>query len=257
MALWLGGAIIFRKVRSLSSVNRGGAVNAVLTHRSNRLVGPSAPVPGWPKSAVRIGFGLIWLVDAVFKWLPDFHKGILGMAQGAATGQPSWLHWWFNIWVGAVRAHPDLWAYGIAVLETVIALALIFGFARKTTYIVTIVSALFIWGVAEGFGGPYNGASTDIGAAVMYAVVALSLLVGSLQFGASRYSVDYWIEQRVSWWHQVAEFGAHNHPAAGENGSGPLSRPAMPAAIASPAAGGGEQESGPLPAPRVPVGSAH
>jgi nitrite reductase (NO-forming) len=232
-------------------------VNAVLTHRSNRLVGPSAPVPGWPKSAVRIGFGLIWLVDAVFKWLPDFHKGILGMAQGAATGQPSWLHWWFNIWVGAVRAHPDLWAYGIAVLETVIALALIFGFARKTTYIVTIVSALFIWGVAEGFGGPYNGASTDIGAAVMYAVVAVSLLVGSLQFGASRYSVDYWIEQRVSWWHQVAEFGAHNHPAAGENGSGPLSRPAMPAAIASPAAGGGEQESGPLPAPRVPVGSAH
>jgi hypothetical protein len=70
------------------------------------------PVPGWPKSAVRIGFGLIWLVDAVFKWLPDFHKGILGMAQGAATGQPAWLHWWFNLWVGAVKAHPSLWAYG-------------------------------------------------------------------------------------------------------------------------------------------------
>lgn len=218
----------------------------------NRLVGKNAPVPGWPKSAVRIGFGLIWLVDAVFKWLPDFHKGIVGMAQGAAAGQPAWLHWWFNIWVGTVKAHPDFWAYGIAVLETVIALALIFGFARKTTYIVTIVSALFIWGVAEGFGGPYNGASTDIGAAVMYAVVAASLLVGSLQFGASRYSADFWIEQRVSWWHWVAEFGAHNHPAAGENGSAPLDMPVVPVvAMASDAPVNGS--GSPLPPPAAGV----
>jgi nitrite reductase (NO-forming) len=230
----------------------------------NRLVGQRAPVPGWPKSAVRIGFGLIWLLDAVFKWLPDFHKGILGMAQGAATGQPAWLHWWFNIWIGAVKAHPDLWAYGIAVLETTIALALILGFARKTTYIVTIVSALFIWGVAEGFGGPYNGASTDIGAAVMYAVVAVSLLVGSLQFGASRYSVDYWIEQRVSWWHKVAEFGAHNHPAPGENGHAPLDTAvvpvvaaAVPAMAATSDSAADEPESAPLPAPLVPAGSSH
>jgi hypothetical protein len=63
---------------------------------------------------------------------------------------------------------------------------------------VTIVTALFIWGIAEGFGGPYSGTSIDIGAAVMYAVVALALLVMSLQLGTSRYSVDYWIDQRVS-----------------------------------------------------------
>jgi hypothetical protein len=61
-----------------------------------RQVGTDAPTPAWPKSAVRIGFGLIWLVDAVFKWLPDFHKGIVGMVPGAATGQPSWLHGWFH-----------------------------------------------------------------------------------------------------------------------------------------------------------------
>jgi hypothetical protein len=58
-----------------------------------------------------------------------------------------------------------------------IALALTFGFARKYTYIFTTFSALVIWGIAEGFGGPYNGSSTDIGAAVMYAVVAVGLLV--------------------------------------------------------------------------------
>jgi len=48
---------------------------------------------------------------------------------------------------------------------------------------------------------------------VMYAIVAISLLVLSLQCGRSRYSVDYYIEKKVSWWHWVAEFGAHNHPA--------------------------------------------
>jgi hypothetical protein len=56
----------------------------------NRQVGENARVPTWPKSAVRIGFGLIWLVDASFKFSPDFRTGILGMVKGAATGQPSW-----------------------------------------------------------------------------------------------------------------------------------------------------------------------
>jgi nitrite reductase (NO-forming) len=119
------------------------------------------------------------------------------------------------------------------VTETFIAVALIFGFARKLTYLVTIVTALFIWGIAEGFGGPYSGTSTDIGSAVMYAVIALALLVMSLQLGTSRYSVDHWIEQRVRWWHKVAEFGAHNHPAPGENRSAPLATP-VTAATTSP-----------------------
>jgi uncharacterized membrane protein YphA (DoxX/SURF4 family) len=186
-----------------------------------RLTALTAPRPGgennlvpvWPKAAFRIGFGLIWLIDAVFKWLPDFHKGLLGMVKTSGQGQPSWLHWWFHSWFNIVQANTNLWAYGVAVLETVIALALIFGFARKYTYIFTIFSALVIWGIAEGFGGPYSGTSTDIGAAVMYAVVAFGLLVLS-QYPSSRLSVDYLLEQRISWWHRVAESGKHNHQAA-------------------------------------------
>jgi uncharacterized membrane protein YphA (DoxX/SURF4 family) len=172
-----------------------------------------------------IGFGLIWLVDAVFKWLPDFHKGLLSMVKMAGQGQPSWLHRWFHFWASTVQANPDLWAYAVAVLETVFALALIFGFARKHTYILTIVSALFIWGIAEGFGGPYSGSSTDIRAAVMYAVVAFALLVLS-QYPSSRLSVDYLPEQRVSWWHRVAEFGKHNHPAPDGTSAAPDPAPA-------------------------------
>ena len=151
------------------------------------------------------------------------------MVKMAGQGQPSWLHWWFQSWFNIVQAHTDLWAYGVAVLETVIALALIFGFARKFTYVFTIFSALFIWGIAEGFGGPYSGSSTDIGAAVMYAVVAFALLVLS-QYPSSCFSVDYLLEQRVSWWHRVAEFGKHNHPATNRTGSARIAAPEAPLA---------------------------
>jgi nitrite reductase (NO-forming) len=181
------------------------------THQ--QLRGQEAPVPVWPKSAVRIALGVILAIDAAFKWRPGFHKGFMDMVTGASQGQPGWLHWWFRFWINTTQPHPHVWAYSIAVIETLLAVALILGFARKVTYITTAIVAFLIWGIAEGFGGPYTATSTDIGAAIMYTMVALSLLVLSLQCGPSRYSVDYLIEQRVSWWHWIAEFGAHWHPA--------------------------------------------
>jgi hypothetical protein len=107
---------------------------------------------------------------------------------------------------------------------------LIFGFARKLTYVFTFFAALFIWGVGEGFGGPYSGSSTDIGASVIYAVVACALLVLS-QYPSSRFSVDYLLEQRISWWHKVAEFGKHNHPASDAPEAAALAPSVMPGAI--------------------------
>jgi nitrite reductase (NO-forming) len=195
-----------------------------------RTLGSAAQVPDWPKSAVRIGFGLILAIDAAFKWRPGFHRDFLTMINEAGEGQPSWLHWWFKFWSNTIAPHPHVWAYSIAGIETLLALALIFGFARKTTYIVTAIVCFGIWSVAEGFGGPYTSTSTDIGAAIMYSVVAVSLLVLSLQCGPSRLSVDYYIEKRVSWWHWVAEFGAHNHPAPTVTEQTPLSPPVEPAA---------------------------
>jgi nitrite reductase (NO-forming) len=82
---------------------------------------------------------------------------------------------------------------------------LILGFARKITYISGTVFSLLIWATAEGFGGPYTAQSTDIGTAIIYALVFLALLVTAAQFGPSRYSLDWLIEKRVSWWHRVAE----------------------------------------------------
>jgi nitrite reductase (NO-forming) len=153
----------------------------------------------------RIVFGVIWLIDGFFNGRPGFHKDFVDMVNSAGQGQPSWLHWFFRLTHDVITPHPHIWAYGVATLETLIGLALIFGFARKTTYIVTVLTSVGIWAVAEGFGGPYNSGSTDIGAAVMYAVVALGLLALNYESGPARFSVDYLLERRIPWWHRVAE----------------------------------------------------
>ena len=96
-------------------------------------------------------------------------------------------------------------AYLVAVVETLIALALIAGFARKLTYISAIVFSLLIWATAEGFGGPYTAGAADIGTAVIYAVVFAGLLTLSYYAGPARFSADYYLEKKISWWWRVAE----------------------------------------------------
>ena len=53
--------------------------------------------------------------------------------MGARDGQPGWLRWWFDFWVNLQHPQAMFFAYLVAVLETLIALALIAGFARKVT----------------------------------------------------------------------------------------------------------------------------
>jgi len=164
---------------------------------------PQPCLPAWPKDALRVAFGIIWAIDAGLKWAPGFRSGYSDTITQAAKGQPGWLHPWFNFWAGP--SHPYFWAYLVAVIETLIAAALILGFARKVTYLSATVFSLLIWATAEGFGGPYTSGSSDIGTAIIYAVVFLSLLALSAYAGPARYSVDYYLEQRISWWWKVAE----------------------------------------------------
>jgi nitrite reductase (NO-forming) len=159
----------------------------------------------WPTDALRIGFGIIWLVDAALKWLPGFRSGYMPTIMGEADGQPGWLKPWYHFWINAQHPDATFMAFLVAVLETLIAVALITGFARKLTYGAAIVFSLLIWGTAEGFGGPYTSGASDIGTAVIYAVVFAGLLALSYYSGPSRYTADYYLEQKYSWWWKVAE----------------------------------------------------
>ncbi len=162
------------------------------------------------KDALRIGFGVIWLIDAILKWLPGFRSTYVSTIQGVAAGQPGWLQPWFHFWANLQTPRANFF---VDLVETLIALALIFGFARKLTYISAIGFSVLVWATAEGFGGPYMQGSSDIGTGIIYAVVFGALLALSYYAGPSRYSVDYYIEQHVSWWWKVAEMRQPVPPA--------------------------------------------
>jgi uncharacterized membrane protein YphA (DoxX/SURF4 family) len=194
----------------------------------------------WPKDALRIGFGVIWLIDAVLKWLPGFKDGYMDTIMGIRDGQPSGLRWWFDFWINL--QHPAatfFWAL-VATAETLIALALITGFARKITYLAAIAFSLLIWSTAEGFGGPYTSGASDIGTAVIYAVVFAGLLALSYYVGTARYSADYYLEKKISWWWRLAEVRRPVAPAAT-----PAPQAAVPAgAVPQPATPGDDSPVG-------------
>jgi nitrite reductase (NO-forming) len=192
-------------------------------------------MPAWPKDALRVGFGVIWLIDAILKWLPGFKDSYMSIIMGMAKGQPGWLRPWFDFWIRL--QHPAatfFWAL-VATVESLIALALILGFARKLTYLAAIVFSLLIWSTAEGFGGPYTSGASDIGTAIIYAVVFAGLLALSYYAGPARYSLDYYLERRISWWWKVAEMRR------------PDPRPSQPGAVNPPAGERRSAEEVPLP----------
>ena len=131
-----------------------------------------------PATLLRVLFGIVWLVDAFFKWQPGFRSSFAAMIQGMVTSQPGIVKPWFQFWalIATHTGHllPDL----TAVTETAIGVALILGFARRPVYVMGGLYALFVWAVGEGFGGPYAlGISTDVGAAPIYAFVFACLFI--------------------------------------------------------------------------------
>lgn len=157
-------------------------------------------------TVVRVLFGFMWLADAYFKWQPSFLNHMLDVMHDGTMGQPPWLMPWFRLNRALMATQPLLWAVGIAVLETAIALALIFGVARKVTYVGGAVWSMLIWATAEGFGRTRPGEiATDIGTAIIYAVVFLALLAADQCRATRPYSLDALIERRFSWWTRLAE----------------------------------------------------
>jgi len=86
---------------------------------------------------------------------------------------------------------------------------LLIGFARRLGYIGAIVFSLAVWAIPEGFGGPYSAKAvpTDVGTGIIYAVVFAALYGLETLAGPASWSVDTALEQRIPWWHTVAEPG--------------------------------------------------
>jgi nitrite reductase (NO-forming) len=127
---------------------------------------------------IRIAFGVVWAVDAFFKWQPDFFTNFISYLTSGAEGQPAIVQGWINLWVNMMGVNPHLFAIFVALAETALAVGLIFGIFTRLTCYAGIAFSLVLWSTAEGFGGPYTAGSTDVGSAIIYALVFVALLAG-------------------------------------------------------------------------------
>ncbi len=171
----------------------------------------SKPSSHWSDTiagAIRAAFGMAWGIDAFLKWQPDFFNNYSSYITGIVSGQPSWLLPWFNFWSNLILLNPDLFAWLTRIIESIIALGLLFGFARKYIYLLGGLFALLIWAIPEGFGGPYAPGATDVGAGLIYVFVFLALIEISRLKGKSPYSVDFYIEKKFPGWTRVAEWAS-------------------------------------------------
>jgi thiosulfate dehydrogenase [quinone] large subunit len=156
-------------------------------------------------ATLRIGFGLVWAIDAAFKFQSVFYKNnnLLNFIKAKDSGEPHWLNFWFHTWYNIIGWNPELFAILIIIAEVLIALFLLLGVARRSTYIFGAILMFIIWGVGEAFGGPYVSGITDINAGFIYVIVFTCLYVMDGLTKPS-WSLDQVIEKHLPIWSKLA-----------------------------------------------------
>ncbi len=142
---------------------------------------------------LRIVFGFVWLIDASFKWRPAFLNNFTSYLVSGAQGQSAPVQAWIYFWVHTVSVDPHLFGIIVAISETALAIALIFGWFTKAAMVGGIALAFVIWSTAEGLGGPYVAGSTDIGTSIIYIIVFIALWLGK---SWRCYSIDALMHKR-------------------------------------------------------------
>jgi thiosulfate dehydrogenase [quinone] large subunit len=155
---------------------------------------------GWRRAGLgvlRIAFGVVWAIDASFKWQPAFVQGFTGYLSGALKGQPHAVQVWITFWLHVVEVDPLLLARLTAIAETSLAVALILGLLTNLACVGGATLSLMIWSTAEGFGGPYRPGATDIGTSIIYVFVFAAIVLSS----AGRHlGLDHWLGPKLGRW---------------------------------------------------------
>ncbi len=143
---------------------------------------------------LRMVFGVVWLIDASFKWNPAFIDNFTSYLSDGAQNQSVLVQSWIHFWIQTISVNPHLFAIIVACAETALGLALIFGVLTEFAIVGGIALSFVIWSTAEGFGGPYVAGSTDIGAAIIYLIVFVALWLGRCW---RYYSIDSFLRRKV------------------------------------------------------------
>jgi thiosulfate dehydrogenase (quinone) large subunit len=182
--------------------------------RPSRSAGTSLTLSSRAATVLRLTFGVVLMIDAVLKWLPGFRDSYLSQVQSAAAGQPHWLHFWFHFWLNLQSGSPMFWAVLAGLAETVCALVVLFGVARRPGYLFGAAYFLLLWAVGEGFGGPYTSGATDVGTGIIYTLLFLFLFAAGPQAQNEDLSLDQKLVARHPGWKRIADFGRNRPQAA-------------------------------------------
>jgi uncharacterized membrane protein YphA (DoxX/SURF4 family) len=152
----------------------------------------------WLRGAavVRILFGVLWAADASLKWQPGFIHGKTLHTELGKVSQVNTpvIHQWLALTHMLGMANPPVFAMGIAIIETLAALALIFGVLSNAAFIGTAMLSFGILSGAEAFHLPFKSGMTDFGPSVGYIFASLALFFAA---AGSTWSVDSWLRPRI------------------------------------------------------------
>ncbi|GAA2491273.1 hypothetical protein [Streptomyces longisporus] len=133
------------------------------------------------RRGVEIALGALWLVDGALQLQPSmFTRGFfvdtLGMANMGLPGPVATVEYDLT---SMLAAHPALWNALFASLQVALGVGLLWRRTARPALALSVLWALGVWTVGEGFGGLFMG-GTDLltgapGAALLYALVALTL----------------------------------------------------------------------------------
>jgi hypothetical protein len=127
---------------------------------------------------LRLALGAVWLTDGLLQWQPGVFRGFLDLIQQSAQNQPAPLQASIT-WGAGLLAHVPALANGaLATVEVLIGLALLLGVRGRQVLIASMLLAFPIWVLGEGLGQVFSGSTTDIGAAPLYVLLALAVLLG-------------------------------------------------------------------------------
>jgi len=162
-----------------------------------------SPLALWRRrgiATIRILSGCLWAFNAWFAWQFSFARNVTGYFAHTANNQLPIIAEWMRI----VSLQPHLFAYLVALGETLIALCLILGLLNNLTCGLGMILSLLLWLTAAGPGRPYGLVSTDVG--VM--ITSVLLFMGLLLSGAGQtFGMDRYLVRRLGRWSFLASGG--------------------------------------------------
>jgi hypothetical protein len=133
------------------------------------------------RRGLQLGLGLIWLLDALLQFQPamftrSFPNQVLAPA---AQGNPAWVAAPMTWSIRLIGEHVALDNSAFAVIQLLIALAILWRPTTRLGLALSVPWALAVWWLGEGMGGVLTSAPSAVtgapGAVILYALLAVLL----------------------------------------------------------------------------------